>query len=61
MAETSSTSDLSTHWSDCWKSHHGCAVIRIKRLEVALIEVRNSLIGDLAIIDETLDDGTVTA
>lgn len=28
-----------THWSDCWKSHHGCALARIAKLEAALVQI----------------------
>ena len=31
----------STHWDDCWRKHHGCAVAKIERLS-AVTEIKSA-------------------
>jgi hypothetical protein len=29
-----------SHWHDCWKVHHRCAIARVKQLQIELLNVR---------------------
>lgn len=31
-----------THWLDCWKSHHECAITRVEVLQSALNGIRRT-------------------
>jgi hypothetical protein len=33
-----------THWEDCWRSHHACAIAYIERLEADLKQTRSDVI-----------------
>lgn len=42
-----------THWTDCWRDHHECAVVKVERLRSDLAAARDDAERSAAAFDAT--------